>query len=362
MRNYALDGVRGVAAAVVVVYHFICAFLPDLLFSRATDTPINFLFNGVFSVVVFFVLSGYVVCASAAQRRNPVALNVGLRYVRLAAPAMISALFAWMLIQAFPHAIEHLRALMPHNPSLRAAYAGDAPGPLVALYQGGVEVFLTGESRFNAVLWTMQNELIASVLIYLVYGFTSGRTKWILMGALASVPLVFRSEFYYEAFIVGCLLYEFRGKLPARFAVPAFVVGLLLGSTQLGLMGRLGLPELPSVLAVGVPFSFWYVLGASFVVYGVLYAPALARLFETRIPRILGRLSFPLYLVHAPIQTTVIAALYGRIPIAALFALCVVLVGLASWAMDYAAERPTLAFIRWAQKRSRPRAGFATAS
>jgi len=62
-----LDGLRGIAALTVVVFHYLSAFVPALTPDQTanpywlSDTPLAVLINGPFAVIVFFVLSGYVV-------------------------------------------------------------------------------------------------------------------------------------------------------------------------------------------------------------------------------------------------------------------------------------------------------------
>ncbi|WP_443147193.1 acyltransferase family protein [Paenibacillus sp. KACC 21273] len=68
-----LDGLRGLAALIVVISHFVVAFYPSL-YNGSIDSvhtqkslelwisksPFNLFYNGNFAVCVFFVLSGYV--------------------------------------------------------------------------------------------------------------------------------------------------------------------------------------------------------------------------------------------------------------------------------------------------------------
>ena len=71
------DGLRGIAALNVTISHFLCAFLPMVMHGiypgvfKAADHPdavtrilsnplVSLLYNGHYPVVVFFVLSGYV--------------------------------------------------------------------------------------------------------------------------------------------------------------------------------------------------------------------------------------------------------------------------------------------------------------
>jgi len=75
------DGLRGVAAIVVVVSHIVAAFMPVLYFGPEGGTvlswqgffamsPFFVMVSGSFAVFVFFVLSGFVIAASADASRR----------------------------------------------------------------------------------------------------------------------------------------------------------------------------------------------------------------------------------------------------------------------------------------------------
>src|SRR5277367_5198737 len=119
-RLASLDGLRGTAALIVVCHHFASAFLPSLIPEQTdtpfwiADTPIAILFNGPFSVSIFFVLSGFVVAQAAAKRSDPLYVAIPLRYLRLALPATASVVFAWCLLTLMPTAALGLSAVIPH--------------------------------------------------------------------------------------------------------------------------------------------------------------------------------------------------------------------------------------------------------
>src|SRR6478735_3104673 len=100
-----LDGLRGVAALVVVFAHFFQFFLPAAFAPALADhleektlggSPLNLAINGNFAVTLFFVLSGFVLSAPFFLKRDAwwyMGATIK-RYPRLALPAAASTLLA----------------------------------------------------------------------------------------------------------------------------------------------------------------------------------------------------------------------------------------------------------------------------
>lgn len=352
-RDHSLDGLRGLAALVVAIFHFACAYAPEWLPEQTpdplwiTDTPLSIFYSGSFAVSVFFVLSGYVVSGSAAQRKHSLPVLLGSRYLRLAIPVVFSTLFAWALLNAFPDGVARLKQQLPH-PWLAWSYDGATPGLWSAVWDGTVMVFLRGSSDFNNALWTMKMELVGSFAIYFAYSLPR---RWRGFGLLLLVLLAVR-RMEYAGFLTGALLREHEARLPKGFGWPALAVGVLLGSQLTGYGERLGLPTLPARLSLGHPRSVWYVLGATAIVYAVLTTAPLKALFSTPPLRFLGKVSFPLYLIHVPLLYTVFAHAYGRAPLGVIFAAYLgVSLLLALWA-ERLIDAPTLKGVRRFQARA----------
>lgn len=67
-RFHELDGLRGLAALAVVIYHMTSSY--DTFFPGAEPSPIN-VWWGMFGVQLFFMISGYVILMSANRVRRP---------------------------------------------------------------------------------------------------------------------------------------------------------------------------------------------------------------------------------------------------------------------------------------------------
>jgi peptidoglycan/LPS O-acetylase OafA/YrhL len=314
-RLHQLDGLRGVAALVVVFSHYFAAMAPALTADVEAhphwiaDLPLAVAFNGPFAVVVFFVLSGFVVSKSVARRSDPLALTIGLRYLRLTLPAVASVLIAWALLRLFPTSASQLHALGGAK-WLLYTHNGDIPSFAAAVKDGLYGIYRWGLSDFNNVLWTMRAELVGSVAIYLVYALLPHRHR--VAALVATLPLIalLGQPLYYCAFSFGALMQEAwsAGRLPRVMPALFIGVGLLLGSQGAGFADRYGFDDWPELLQPGNKEGALYALAATFVVYGCLASRSVARLLTSRACLFLGRISFGLYLIHVPLLMTLFAA------------------------------------------------------
>lgn len=109
-----LEGLRGVAALIVLIHHLFLAFWPTTYFGTHETAHhkldiwlykysalVGFLHTGTFSVALFFVLSGYVLTFrySSAKDTELIESLAIKRYFRLAIPALGSILIAYFLMK-----------------------------------------------------------------------------------------------------------------------------------------------------------------------------------------------------------------------------------------------------------------------
>lgn len=363
-RITCLDGLRGVAACAVVAFHFFYAFTPALFADKARtgftlfDTPLAVLWNGHFAVAIFFVLSGFVLAASAPRSAREAPLMIGLRYLRLGVPALASSMLAWAWLVSFPEAARDVRAITG-SPWFRWTYQSPIPPLTQAIWEGSVGVFLNGTTRFNNPLWTMQAEFFGSLLIYGSYAVLRGPARPVAM-ALGLVGFAAIGLFYLAAFCGGALVYEQRHRLRDHALGGSLLglAGLVLGATYPGHVGGEGvMATLPSWLGADGPRQ----AGAILVMVSILITPPLRRFFETTPLQWLGELSFPIYLVHVPLIVApacfVFAAFAPLSPaaLAGLFALTCLATLALGMAFLITVERPLLAALRAIRTRGRAR-------
>ncbi|SEG68167.1 acyltransferase [Paenibacillus sp. UNC499MF] len=323
-----LDGLRGAAALIVVLAHFLQVFLPSMFEARpqvshfAFDqwiprTPFNLLFNGNFAVCLFFVLSGFVLSRRFFRYRKRSIVTAALlkRYFRLAFPAVCSLLLAYAVMKLdwnfYDDAREYTRATMPDPYTTAPSFAE-------LLEQGFIHTFFGYGMAYNPVLWTMTYELFGSFLVYgLLLAFGKSRFRFV---CYAAGLWLFRDS-YYLGFVLGMLLSDLSagagrnlialrpGFFPAAFGL----LGLFLGSVPyVGWQGSVyaWLPLSPE----GFPGAVTYrTAGAALVLVALLNSRPGQKLFASRPMAYFGKLSFSLYLVHFAVLCSFSCLLFLRL-------------------------------------------------
>ena len=327
-RLRSLDGLRGVAAIVVVAYHslLISPQLADIVVNNKPPAPGSFwdlllysplriFIAGNEAVIVFFVLSGLVLTLQVRRERD---FNWGTyfprRLVRLYLPMFASVVFAvivTLLLHRDRDASDSAWVQFYTYPDFSWKFAIQA-----------ADVF-NGTPDFNSPLWSLRWEVLFSLLLP-VFVLIASRGRKLAWTAIALAPL---------AVLLG---YE-NSVLPLVY-LPAFIVGIALAklfslrdeSAVGAAEAELGTPRVPwwghlAWLAVAVASLFLLILhwllqpgigqnthvafaSSALIVLGAAGIVTVAARWKPAIrvlslPPIhwLGRISFSLYLVHAPI-------------------------------------------------------------
>ncbi|MGG4341962.1 acyltransferase family protein [Paenibacillus lautus] len=319
MKIVYLDGLRGLAALIVVVSHFFQVFVPSVFEGRkeiehfafegiAARTPFNLLFNGNFSVCLFFVLSGYVLSYRFFQTGDRLIIYSSAirRYFRLAAPALVSVFLAYLIIVLDLGAYDHIRGMTLS--SMPDPFAADA-NLLVMLKESLVHTFFTYGSQYNPVLWTMTYELFGS---FLIFGFLVLCGRRVIRYAAYVLLIYVFNDSYYLGFVLGMLLADLKHSgrdWLSYFHAPwmSFIwitVGIYLGSyPYLDPEGTIY-----SILVWESDgfefFTFYHVIGSFLILIALLNSRWLQALFQHKLFAYLGKISFSLYLVHFTIICT----------------------------------------------------------
>ncbi|MGE4481135.1 acyltransferase family protein [Acidocella sp.] len=316
-----LEGLRGIAAAIVVLYHLVLAFTPKGVGAvphgyGALDVFTQFLLgmlNGGAAVAVFFVLSGFILSLPFARDRRFSRVLVALlkRWPRLACLTVIACLFAFVLITWSGH--DYKAAAHVIGAGWLASHGNSPikPEHLTwegALREGLINVFTRGEVKFDSPLWTMRIELFGSFAIFLAAPVLFAIGSWtVRLGLVALAVYVSGTGYpftFFADFLTGtvlAMLYA-EGRLP-RLGNKA---ALVLGGLGLYLFSftyeQALLIHAPLKLFLPAAYSHYvWDTGAAAIIMVLLGNPAASRAFSGHWSVWLGVLSFPVYLLHGPI-------------------------------------------------------------
>ena len=99
-RLYEIDGVRGWASLVVLIFHLSWEVF-GVIFPAYRSYYFKFFLDGPLAVYVFFVLSGDALSSSFVMKENyrSLAKLVLKRYFRLTGPILLSCIFAYFILK-----------------------------------------------------------------------------------------------------------------------------------------------------------------------------------------------------------------------------------------------------------------------
>lgn len=366
LKNKNADGLRGIACLAVALHHFIAAFLPSLLhnnyitsFSAAANpslfvtifsSPVMTLFyNGNFPVMIFFVLSGYVLAAPYYHPNNDTTrLHRRLwgRYLRLNIPVAASILISFLVYQFHGYFNISAASISDSNLWLNNFFQ---PGLsyVTALRDMSWASLILGEASFNTVCWSLKAEFLGSICLLLFYiikpkGYRALflSLAFILIYALGEQTLLFLC-----AILLGSLLNIIS--IPKKLYLPLFIIGLFFGAFQ---DGNAFYNTFPHVL----PWhrqSFYGSIGALLITAPIVHGFG-TKFFQSRPLQFLGTISFPLYLLHFIVLCSFSCWLYLVLPqhpltLSLNFALYLLLAMGLSIAFEKYVDQPAIRFSHW---------------
>jgi peptidoglycan/LPS O-acetylase OafA/YrhL len=284
-----LDGLRGIAAIAVVIFHFM-----EWVFSDASK---NFIAHGFLAVDFFFCLSGFVIAYAYDDRirkAGPVDFFKS-RLIRLHPLVILGSVLGLLAFLFDPYASAAKAYGIDTLALLFVCSVLMIPAPMMA--ERSLNLF-----GLNAPSWSLFWEYVANILYALVLVRINPRLVIIL--TILSVGML--SVVSYNA---GNLLGGWAGDNfwdgGARVFY-SFLAGMLIYRYNLIIRNRLGFPLLALLLSFAflMPWSEWNWLTELVVV--MIYFPALISLGAgsslsprlQRLCRFSGNLSYPLYMTH----------------------------------------------------------------
>jgi peptidoglycan/LPS O-acetylase OafA/YrhL len=303
-RLFQLDALRGVAAVTVVLNHLFFVF-PISRFPVMTEL----ISDGRSAVVLFFVLSGYVLSLPVWSGRSlPYGWYLIRRFCRIylpfAAAAALSILFAYWF----------RRSTLSLTPWFNQTWHTPITPNLIIK-----QFLMVPMNTINTAFWSLTYEMqmsIAMPLICLVMIWLNPAIIFLLFGALVFVhPMNPYGQPQYPALTYQILFLFMLGATLARYKIFIEKIFIALGRWMwLFLFASLYLYYnfIESHKGHITVDRIWLIngLGSAGIIVCSLHLRPFARLLQHSIPEYLGRISYSLYLVHGIVIFALIKWLY----------------------------------------------------
>lgn len=287
-----IDALRAIAALTVLTQHL----LGNIWRTIPTDTSLlqnlalNFFDWGRFGVILFFLISGYVIPLSF-NGPTPMKKFVISRAFRLY-PAFWLSVAAMVLV------------LIGSN---RAIDWGQVVANLTLAYP------LFGHEALTGIYWTLIVEVLFYVVCFCLFALGLLERPWaiatiallgitsafapslaqLVLGKTVPLPM----HFYHLSFLfLGCLIRQTRGNVPHAKPLAYFVAGALLATLPMVTGLVLGLPHR---FSIGLPLGGIAAAIAAVLVFLLSWRPEFKH--PPRYMLALGAWSYSLYLLHEPI-------------------------------------------------------------
>jgi peptidoglycan/LPS O-acetylase OafA/YrhL len=381
-RTHELDALRGIAAMTVVFSHLwltlpqawqpshpsLHGLVSHPLLLWLKYSPGRLLVAGPAAVTLFFVLSGFVLSASLDRGpRLSFAAFAVKRLCRIALPFLAAVLLASILFEA----VGAIPAEGVSDWFTSNMWSEPLTGRLIAGH-----ALMFGTQRFQTLdppMWSLIVELRVSLVFPLIFALVMLRPlvgSTLIMGMYAaaslymtqrgqSLPqdapgtLAFTVEFL-PLFMLGVLLYRFRETASRGWCAMPWGARL---SAVLGVACCFCLPNLgpETTISPAVKLGWMASLGfaSSTLIVVSLNSAIFSRVLLTAPLQWIGRVSYSLYLTHMLVVLTLLRALGGVLPVAAIVAAVVPCSLALAYAMYRWVELPSM---RLGQELARPAA------
>lgn len=347
-RLRSLDGLRGAAAAIVLLHHSLllipsfsatyqggAAPVQGSLVWWLSYSPLKLLTAGGESVIVFFVLSGLVVALPVLRRPMFDWLAYyPQRVLRLVLPIIGSVVLAAILIV--------LVRQTPFQEPGTWLYSYSTPDLNFFQVLAAVNLFGDGTNfHINNPMWSLRWELYFSLALPIFVLLAVALRRWWIAAGVFAVLLTLAGRLvgfdvldFFPSFFLGALiaakLDDFRGFADRvntrRLRHLIWASFTLTGSLMLIASWLTG--PLPASLAKLTPALYALTpLGASIIVMACIGWGALDRVLSMRVPQLAGKISFSLYLTHVPVLIFTSYPLQGQpLPIVIVVGDCLAIV------------------------------------
>jgi peptidoglycan/LPS O-acetylase OafA/YrhL len=355
-RYAELDALRGIAALTVVIWHFFCAtYTPTV---QPYIASIYFFVHGRASVVLFFILSGFVLSLPFLKEPQPQYTPFILRRIfRIYLPYLVGIIFA-IIIRTF--------LTIKTIPEL-GVWFNDYCGTPFSLKTALEHIFLIGNihsNEYNNAIWSLIHEMRISLLFPFLFLFVKKVKPFIsivaciVLSGVAQFNEVLKWEtsngwesgYFYSLhiasfFILGILLAQYKEPLVHTFKrmkkplkITLFVVSFILFRLSMDLW------HLNNNLFL--IFDYGSALSACVFIVIALGSVKASRILNKPVFNLFGKISYSMYLNHITVLYISFFILYPFVSIPLIGLIYVSLVVVFSYFFWKYIEQPSISLGR----------------
>lgn len=293
----SLQSLRGIASLTVLMRHYVRCFPGGETFWLAYQ---NIFFNSQAAVVVFFVLSGFVLSPSFFNKPTSVSELAGFyvrRFFRIVPLLAVVTAFSFFYVKSafstwkVPFANSWFEGLLAHDVPLSASILA--------------RCFVGMNSALVPQNWTIACELLVALILPFLVKACTGRLWLAALTFVIATVLSFLAAdgggkslpvLYAVDFVIGILTFRILQSYTKRYSDLFFYAAVI------GLVCTWKMVEVVTG-QVDLPFndplrSLVEAIFAAFIIYGLATKNHMARLLSARWLVWLGDISFGIYLVH----------------------------------------------------------------
>ncbi|KAI4259778.1 MAG: hypothetical protein LQ352_000584 [Teloschistes flavicans] len=345
-----VDGLRGIASVLVVTAHICRSLAPHLLSPAMSDKLpptllqlpfIRCLVMGRASVAIFAIVTGFVNslgplkksrAGNADAALSGVAKSAFRRFGRFMIPAVVATVFSWLGCQFGAYDIARVadsQWIRDTSPESSTSFAG----AFYDLFKNLGTTWIDGFNTYDRIQWTLTYLLKGSMMTYLsLFALIYVKPRWRMLIIAGMFYFKWKSGDALVGFNIFCGIFladvSLDGDIASFAAVHPFLQAV--GSSFLIFLGLLfcSYPEENPewarwstklldfgywIFPSGVEFARYYPgLGADVLATGVMFNATAKKLLSHRFLCWMGKLSWPVYLLHAPLIRTVLTwVLFG---------------------------------------------------
>lgn len=346
-RYLELDSLRGLAALTVFFSHAVnMLVISGDFFNAINNSVLHIFWDGSAAVILFFVLSGFVLTLPyvGKDEREPQYFTFIIKRIFRIYPAYFFALLFSIIIKTF---LYNRAGIMEFSQFVRQFW-GWQSGDLTI--QSIVKHMIMVGPRYemgqiDPIIWSLVVEMKVSILFPFVILFVkelrSAKTGIMLLlgtilvyklsdkALLGRLPFLDENVFHYiSVFVLGALLAKFKEplidgvrKMPAFINISLFTAGIVFYT------GRFSLYDLKLNYS---NYNYLIALGVGIILIYVIALPERFSALTWRPVKLLGDISYSLYLLHFPILMVCTSIIYAnfrsiKASYAVSFIICIVL-------------------------------------